>query len=162
MEIEELLNKAEKSLKNADHMIYITFPLIKENRLLKKVLENIHDSALNIIEAILRYEYMFKRIQLPKDKEQGWETFKNKCCQKLNIKDEEIENLSTLFELMEKHKQSSFEFTRKDRIVIMSDNLKTSTIGGEQLKEYLKLLKILLEKTRNYTTKTININKLIP
>ncbi len=40
---QEHLSKADSLIKTADHLVYITFPLIKENRLLKKILEDIGD-----------------------------------------------------------------------------------------------------------------------
>ncbi len=146
VEPKTLLDKVEHSLRTADHMIYITYPLIKENILLKKVIEQLYDIANNIIEAILEYEYIYKRIRLPK-KEESFEIFK-KCSDRFDINSEEIEILKELFKIMEKHKESSFEFSRKERLVIMSNNLRTESVGIDQLKKYLNMLKILLKKTK--------------
>ena len=148
-----LLDKAEHSLRTVDHIIYITYPLIKENRLLKKVIEQLYEIANNIIEAVLEYESMYKRIQMPK--QDHFETFKNKCSAKFNINSEEIGILKELFEIMKKHQESSFEFSRKEKLVIMLNNSRTESIGIEQLKKYLNILKIMLKKTQEKINKPI-------
>ncbi len=153
IEIKQILDKTEKSLRMSDHMIYITYPLIKENRLLKKIIEDLYQIANNIINAILQYEHMYKRINLDpnknQDQEDNFNLFKNKCADRFNITNQEIQELEELFKLMNKHKESSFEFSRKNKLVIMSDNLKTESINLEKLKKYLNILKIILKKTKN-------------
>jgi len=144
----ELLNKAEQSIRTADHMVYITYPLIKENRLLKKVLEGLFDSSMCIVQAILSYEYLYKRVELYQDARLNWENFKQKSAIRFGITTAEIEIIKELFSIGEKHKDSSMEFVRKERIVIMSDNLRTESIGVDQLKRYLNTLKLILQKTR--------------
>ena len=153
IEIKDILDKTEKSLRTSDHMIYITYPLIKENRLLKKIIEDLYEIANNIMNAILQYEHTYKRINLDMNKNQDHEynfnLFKNKCADRFNITSQEIQELEELFKLMMKHKESSFEFSRKNKLVIMSDNLRTESINLERLKKHLNILKIILKKTKN-------------
>lgn len=143
--IAEILDRAERSLRIADHMIYITYPLIKENRLLKKVIEQLYDVANAIVKAVVQHEYIYKRLESCSE---NLETFK-KCTSRLNITTQEIQNLEQLFTLMEKHRGSSLEFIRKEKLVIMSNNLRTESIGLEQLKQYLNFLKAILQKAKN-------------
>ena len=145
--VNELLNKAERSLKTADHMVYITYPLIKENLLLKKILEELHNSATSVIQAILDYESTYKRIAL-EDAKTNWLNFREKCAPRFNISAPELQTLFELLSLTEKYHQSSMDFIRKDKLVIMSDSLRTDSIGLEQLKKYLNLVKILLLKAK--------------
>ena len=88
-EPKDFLEKAEHSLKTVDHLIYITYPLIKENRLLKKIIEELYDIANNIIESILYYEFMYKRIKLYEEdkgqKTKNFEIFKTKCASNFDI-----------------------------------------------------------------------------
>ena len=58
------LQDAIKSLKLADHMTYVTFPLINEYRLLLKIFDEIYKSVINNVNAVLCYEYLYKRIRL--------------------------------------------------------------------------------------------------
>ncbi len=141
------LDTAERMLKTADHMTYITFPLIRDKRLLIKILGEIHGSMLNIINAILQYEYVYKRIVLYGDASMNFKTFREKCAPRFGISPQEIDKMIELFAIMEKHKQSPLEFVRKDKFVIMSDNSHMNILTTESLKEFLILSKEILRKT---------------
>lgn len=139
------LNSAEQRIRTADHIIYITYPLIKEKRLIKKIIEELYESANSIINTILSYEKFYKRIE---SNENPLTTFKEKCAPNFNISPSELQTIFELFSLMEKYKESSMEFIRKDRLVIMNNNLKTESISIDNLKRYLSVIKIILQKTK--------------
>ena len=61
---QENLVQAIKNLQIADHMAYVTYPLINEKRLLLKIFDEIYKSIISCINAILNYEYLYKRIKL--------------------------------------------------------------------------------------------------
>ena len=144
----ERINKAVKSLQIADHLTYITFPLIKEKRLLLKILDEIHLSLLNLINAILQYEYVYKRIQLYHDTKSNFRTFIEKCAPRYEISKEQISKILDIFTLAERHKKSPMEFIKNNKVVIMSDNLKTNYVDVDKIKEYLLLTKEILKKTK--------------
>ncbi|MDO8622724.1 MAG: hypothetical protein Q7R52_00600 [archaeon] len=145
----ENLTEAEKILQTADHMIYITFPLIKDKRLLFKILSELNIAVTNIINSILHYEYIQKHISLTNNAKTNFNTFVQNCCPKYNITSEEIMTIKELFDVMEKHKKSSFEFVKNEKIIILSDNLRTETISIEKTKEFLYLGKSLLRKMKD-------------
>lgn len=146
-ETNELLAKAEHSLRTADHMVYITYPLIKENLLLKKILEELYKGANSIVQAILNYESLYKRIAL-QDSKTNWLSFKEKCAPRFNITPPELQLLFELFALAEKYHTSSMDFIRKDKLIIMADNLRTESVSLEQLKKYLGTIKVILLKVK--------------
>lgn len=146
-DINELLAKAEHSLRTADHMVYITYPLIKENLLLKKILEELYKGANSTVQAILNYESLYKRIAL-QDSKTNLLSFKEKCAPRFNITIPELQLLFELFAIAEKYHSSSMDFIRKDKLVIMSDSLRTESVNLEQLKKYLGTLKIILLKAK--------------
>ncbi len=139
------LEKATRSLKMADHLTYMTFPLLKENRLLLKILDELHNSVINIINAILQYEYTYKRIHLYKDAKENFKTFKE-LAERYKINPEQLNKIIEILKLEESHKKSPFEFVRNNKVVIMSDNLKTTTLTSGKIKEYLLEVKDLLRK----------------
>ena len=53
---------AKQKIKVADHIISVTYPLVKDPKLLLGVLENIHSALMHCISAILEYDRLFKRI----------------------------------------------------------------------------------------------------
>lgn len=145
----ENLKAAINAIKIADHMLYVTYPVIKDKRLLLKSLEHVYEAVILTINAILQYDYIHKRIQLYKnDAKLNFETFLNKCTKRYNLSSEEVTEIIELISLAENHKKSPLEFLRKEKIVIMSDALKTTIIDSERLKKYLGLSKKMIEKAR--------------
>lgn len=144
----ESLNKAISNIRVADHMIYITYPVIKDKRLLIKTLEHINDSVVCTINSILQHDSAFKRITLYSNSRDNLEIFMSKCCQRYNITPEEKESIKELFYIVESHKKSPMEFSRREKIIIMSDSLKTSVIDSEKLKKYLSLAKNMINKAK--------------
>ena len=55
----EYLEESGKRIATADHLLYVTFPLVKEKKLLLKILEEINSGLLNCLNSILQYEYLF-------------------------------------------------------------------------------------------------------
>ncbi len=140
------LEIAARTIKTADHMAYITFPLLKDKRLLIKILSEIYMAMLNIINAVLQYEYYYKRIILYKDARMNFNTFVEKCSLRYHISQEDVKRILDICTIIEKHKQSPMEFVRREKLVIMSDDMQTESISIGRLKEYIILTKELLRK----------------
>mgnify|MGYP001567461901 FL=1 len=145
----ESLQKALKSLQIADHMAYVTFPVMNDRRLLLKVLENVSESFINAVNAILQYEYANKRIKLYNDPILNLKIFTEKCAPRYNIRPEEAARIIEVLEIWSKHKKSAIEFARKDNLVIMADNFKTDILSIEKIRGYLTLAKSILQKASN-------------
>ena len=81
----ENIQEAEKNLRTIDHIIYVTFPLIKDKRLLLKVIQDMKGVVTSCITSILQYEYLYKRVSLHKDSKENFKTFTEKCAVRYNI-----------------------------------------------------------------------------
>jgi len=139
---------AEKRIRTADHMVYVTFPLIKDKRLLLKIIQEIKNAVMEGINSILQYEYLYKRIILYKNPKSNFKIFIEKCAPKYQITREEINLILELFDFIEKHKESPFEFIKDDKVIILSNSLDPKTLTIEKTKEFLILVKNILRKTR--------------
>ena len=146
---QENLGDAIKNLQIADHMTYVTYPLVNEKRLLLKIFDEIYKSIISCINAILNFEYLYKRIRLYKENNDNMRTFMEKCAKNYGLTNEQIKKIKEIIELNKQHKQSAMEFVKKDKIVILSDNLGTQILDLQKIKEYLLLAKELLMKTNN-------------
>ncbi len=144
----EKIGEAEKTIQTVDHIIYVTFPLIKDKRLLLKVIREMKTAISNCISSILQYEYLYKRITLYKDSRTNFKTFTEKCAPRYQINREEIKLILELFDFVEKHKESPFEFIREEKVVILSENMRPKILTVEKTKEFLILAKNILRKTR--------------
>ena len=141
------LQEAQKTIQIVDHLIYVTFPLIQDKKILIKILTEIKSAVTNCINSILQYEYLYKRITLYKDAKANLRIFIKTCCPYYKITQEETNSIMKLFELVEKHKQSTVEFLKDKKVVMLSENLKTETITIEKTKEFFNLSKEIMKKT---------------
>ena len=145
--IENLIT-AEKTIKAADHMVYVTFPLINDKRLLFKILHEMKNAVALCINSILQYEYLYKRIKLYKDSRLNFKIFIEKCVPKYGITKEEMNLVLDLFDFVEKHKESPFEFVKDEKIVILSNGLRPKVMTLEKTKEFMMAAKSILKKTK--------------
>ncbi len=144
----ENLYEAEKIIKKIDHMIYITYPLIQDKRLILKTISEAKRAIIKCINSILQYEYLYKRIRLTKDPKENMRVFKLKCAPRYDISVGKIKIILELFDLVEKHKKSPFEFKKQEKIVILSEDSKPKVIVIEDAKKFLSLAKELLTKSK--------------
>jgi hypothetical protein len=145
----ESMRKAIKNIQIADHMAYVTYPVVKDKRLLLKILENIYQSILNTINAILQHDYLWKKINLYHDPKTNFRVFSEKCAPRYQLTKQEISEILDILALVEKHKRAPLEFARRDKVIIMSDNLRTTILDIEKIKTYLRASKNLIEKANS-------------
>jgi hypothetical protein len=121
--------EAQKHFKTADHMAYVSFSILNENRLMIKIVGELAVASSNLIKAFLYYEAGFTRIKLYKDPQRNLKTFIEKIAPHYLDKNM-LEGLIRVLEITKKHQVAAVEFVRKDKFVIlMGDKYETLTIG---------------------------------
>lgn len=143
------LEEAKRTIRTADHMLYITYPVLKENRLLIKVLEEIYHSVRKTVDLIMAYEYEHKRVKIYSDPRINMTLFEQKCAPRYNISSEEIIGIKKIIDLFESHKISPMEFSRQNTFVIMTEDLRTDSISVPNLKSMLGISKNLIRKAES-------------
>lgn len=133
------LEKAQAHLKIADHMTYVTFPLLNNNRLLIKILIEISKSLESTIKSLLYYLAYQKQIKLYKTPERNIETFKSIS----PLTKQQTQQALKILHLEKKHKESKLEFVKNDKFVIMIND-KYETLTLDLIKQYLNTTKTLL------------------
>ena len=149
----ENITEAQRILYSADHLIYTTFPVIQDKRILLQTMKEIAKASTKIINTILQYDYIKKEIKLSKLPKENFETFENTCAPKYEITPEEITITKELFKLNNIHKNSGMTFRRNKKIVILSDDLTTDILTYPKTKEFLNISKELLRKTKIHIIK---------
>ncbi len=139
------LESSKSHLRIADHLVYTTFPIVKDLKLLLKALEELSLAIVNSINALLQYEYVYKRIQLYQNSKDNFETFKRKASS-YNITPNQLSIILEILELAEKHKKSPLEFSKNDKIIIMSDTSQVLSLNLEKIKSYLLETQDILRK----------------
>jgi len=137
---------AKSTLRIADHILYITYPVLKENRLLTKVLEEIYSAVKKTIDSIMEREYRLKRIQLYSDPKINMTIFEQRCASRYGFTSQDIVEIKQIMNLFHAHKSSPIEFARQNKLVIMSDNLQTESLTLQRLKNLLRTAKDIVRK----------------
>lgn len=145
----EYLQEAEKIIRTTDHLIYMAFPLVKDKRILTKSAKELKKALTYIINSILQYEYIFKRVILYDNSQANFKNFEKKCAPRYDITSQEIELIYELFDFVEKHKKSTMEYFKEDKVIILSESMEQKILTVDKTKEFLSLAKSILQKAKN-------------
>lgn len=137
--------KAKKSIEIADHMLSVTYPVVKDPKLLLAIMENIFLAYTNAMSAILYHDRLFKQIPPFNDTfESKFNMFKTRCIGKHKLDKVHLMDLQEIKNIIQEHKASPVEFAKKDKFVICSDNYKMKTIELNDLNAYINKAKVFI------------------
>lgn len=129
---QDLTTRAYQSLKLAEHMLIRTYPMVDDPKLILAISEDIHIALFSMVEALYG-----------KDADLG--VFKEKAVSS-GFNSDEIELVKRLDNIIQEHKDSPVEFTRKDKFVICDDSYNTDSITLDDMKKYLFEARLFVEK----------------
>ena len=58
----QMIQEANKYFTIADHLAYVTYPVVKEIKLTLTIAQNLYNAMTKVIDAIILYERFYKRI----------------------------------------------------------------------------------------------------
>ncbi len=149
-----LRDKSRQKIMTADHMLTITFPLVKDPKLLMAVLENIHEAIDLGITAVLEHERAFKRIPPYSNNFHGkMNMFRQKLSKKFNVDQKDLRLANDIQELLASHKKSSVEFIRNNKFMIGDDSYNFKSLDKEKIKVFLAKSKVFVNQLYEMTTK---------
>lgn len=138
------LQKADNSIRVLDHIVYVSFPLIKDKKILLKVLLEVQGIFVRLINSVLHYEYLYERVRLSSNSKMNFRNFKLKCALRYGLSENDICLIDNLFELVEFHKKSSMDVFKEGKVFIFSDNMNSKSFSLEEIKAFLNLSKRFL------------------
>ncbi len=145
-----LLSEANKQLRTADHLTYVTYPLIKDNKLMISITESLAEATKKAVDAVLLYDREYKRIMLiPQDFTSKLEIFRKSCMPRYSINSSYLNLIHDLREIQEARKTAKMEFTRQDKFVLSQDNFKLRTLTYQNVKNFVNLTKSFFEKVNS-------------
>jgi hypothetical protein len=149
-EHQEYISEAIKKIKTADHILVMTYPLVKDPKLLLTVIEKTYLGMKDAVYSIIAYERLWKRIPYASDSFQDkLRVFQQRIIDNYNIEKKYINKIQELAETIKEHKESTIEFARKEKFVICSKNYKLNTITKESIKKDVEEGKRFVEKINN-------------
>ena len=149
---------AKKYLGIADHLLLVTYPLVKDPKLLLTITENVYKGFENAMNAVLEYDRTFKKINvLPDAFSARFTIFSTECAPRYKLTTAHLKTLKELKDTLNSHKSSPIEFTREDKFVISDDNYKLKTVSLETLKSDIKKGKAFIEEVEPILNKNEGI-----
>ena len=148
--IQSLVLEANKDVKRADHLIAVTYKLVTDTKLLIIAVENLHKALIKGMGALLRYDLIYKRIpDIPENMINRLQLFKETTAKRYNISSENILLIKDINEIIEKRKESSTEFIRKNKFIIASPNYRLRSLDVNKVKYYVEMTKIFINKVNH-------------
>ena len=151
---QELREQAKKKLQLADHILTMTYPLVKDSRLLIAAVENLFLAFTNGMNSVLYYERLFKRIgPFPDNFTSKFDVFKDKFVKRYELDAEYLKIMRDIKDIIVAHKKSPMEFSRKENFVICSDNYRMRSISANELKVYVEKAKLFIKTVSTIVSK---------
>ena len=155
---QELRDAANKKLKLADHILTMTYPMVKDSRLLLSSIENLFLAFTYGMSSLLYYEKLFKRIpQFSDNFASKFELFKEECSKRYNIDSEHLKIIQDIKEIIVSHKKSPMEFSRNDNLIICNGNYKMKTISANMIHNYVQKAKLFIKNISTIVSKDESI-----
>ena len=122
----EQLTKGNRLFRAADHLAYVTYPFLKDNKLIIEIYyKRLHEMPLDTLDKI--------------------RTFQEHCMYRYNFNARQIEIIKDLHNLMKERKNSIMEFCRNDKYIIYN-NIEVKSISINTLRNYLFISKDFVRK----------------
>ena len=149
-ELSKEILEMKRCMNAADHLTYMTYPLVKDYRLLIQIAKNIYDAMTKGVNIILEHDSLYKRVDiLPENFDSRFQIFQRECVRRYNIKGEEVSLIIELKDLLNNHVKSSMVFRRKDEMVIYGENLRIKKLNLPMVKDYLVKAKPFISRVDN-------------
>ena len=155
---QELRAYSKKKLDVADHMLSVTYPLLKDVKLLVAVMENTFLAYTNAMSSVLHYDRMFHKIPAFEDNfESKFNMFKQKSMVRHGINHKYLEDMQKIKILLMEHRKSPVEFSKKDKFVICSDKFDVKTISVKDMQRYKNNCRLFIQDVSSVTSKNEDI-----
>lgn len=144
-EVLQEISLIDRALKSADNLVYVTFPVVRDEKIFSKAIEEIDFGIRKLISLILKFEYVFRKLSLGKSSEHNLKIFFDKCSQKYGLDRVECATIKEIISYELAHKSASMELSMKGKRVFLDENMKRISLNQEKMKVFIKVFKVLLE-----------------
>ncbi|MFC1723776.1 hypothetical protein ACFL0V_06555 [Nanoarchaeota archaeon] len=127
---------AIRSLRVAEYMLENTYPTVQDPKLLLAIIDDIFISLTHLMKHFIKNK---------KDIPSLFESFKA-ISKSHGFSDEDLNFILKMKKILQDHKDSKVEFTRKDKFIICLEHYKLEPIGVEEVKAYIFKAKYLLRR----------------
>ncbi len=147
MNEKQLISEAINEVKVADHMLTMTYPLIRDPKMLIAILQKLLNASNKALDTAIRLEYEWKRINaIPQNFNAKIDILRKGFIKEYNFTNQEIKTVKDIYRIILEHKNASIEFSRHEKFIISDNDYRLRTISVDQIKRYIPLVKSFIEK----------------
>jgi len=133
----ELINKAQKEIDSSDHLLFVTYNIVKDSKFVFSVTNQLIDAVKYALEALLEFERKSKLIEpYPKQFNFMVGTFKKKVSERREFDEKTLIFLNKLVTMEQTIESSSINFRRGDTYVLADEEFGTQAIELQTIKSY--------------------------
>ena len=137
--------RAVQRYEMAFHMLKVSYPMLKDHKILMGILLNLLESTEYAVDAILEYERKLKLIPAyPENFNGKLNFFQLKSVKRNNLSPQIINTMLKMKELVELQKESPIEFSRGNRYVLSKKDYQLHSISIPELEDFANQTKQLL------------------
>ncbi len=147
-----IITRARKEIEIADHLMFVTFPLVSDIKFLLSITEHVISSSKLALEALLEYERYYKRIEpFPNNFAVMLNAFKTKVYERYQFEDKHLRLLNKLLDLSHFIEKSQMQFRRQEKFILTADPYDIKTLDKETVKRQLGIAKDFIERVEEIT-----------
>ena len=148
--VQRFIEEAKETFKSADHLTYMTYPMLREPKLIYSIAEKLYVANSRIMDAILYHEHAQKTISVvPVEFETRFNLFKGELTKKHKVSNETIQTISDLYELVQANRNCPIAFPKNESYNFYCNNSIKKTITIELAKKYLNMTRQFIKQTEN-------------
>lgn len=145
--VQRFIDEAKDVFKSADHLAYMTYPMIREPKLIYSIAEKLYIVNSRIMDALLYHELSQKAIPVvPIEFETRLNLFRDHLAKKHRISNEIIEMIINLYELVQASRTCPIAFPKNESYNFYCNNTRTKTISIETAKKYINLTRQFIKQ----------------
>ncbi len=140
--------KAYQQYDTAFHLLTVTFPLVKDQKLLLGIVHNLFSSVEAAMTAILQYERDLRLVSgfNEVDFQSKFNTFRDKSVRRNKISGSTASLIQELKEIVDLHHKSPMVFQRGARVVICDKRYELKSLTMRDIAQYLNQTKGFLDQ----------------
>lgn len=138
--------KIKGIIENLKNNTEVNYPLTESKKI---ILISLQKSRIGISECInlaLLIEAQNKKIKPSKDPKINLSNFFSTCTKDFDLTNKEIEKIKEILNLSRAQRQSSMDFKRDGKIVLLAKDLNYEITTIDKIKEYTQLIEIIFQK----------------
>jgi hypothetical protein len=142
---EFLKEKAFEKLNTADHLLFTTYPVVRDPKLLMSVLENINTGLNYAVACVLHHQRSLNKIPYFEETNKSrLEMFKNAVAPNLGLNPSYVKLISDVRATVLANKKSPVTFVKNDKLVICSPKYDIKALDANIVKRQLFEAKLFL------------------